>query len=124
MPARTPEECDRLFAERANAGDVDGVLDLYEGDGALVTKDSVARGRDAIRPFIQRLVGAKGRLSCKVTRVVPAGENLALLYNDWTLMVAGADGRETTRGGKALELVRRQGNGTWRFVIDDPYGRS
>ncbi len=124
MPARTSEDCDRLFAERANAGDVEGVLDLYEEEGALVTRDGVARGRDAIRPFIRQLVGARGRLTCNVTRVVPAGEGLALLYNEWTLKIADADGREATRAGRALELVRRQTDGTWRFVVDDPYGRS
>jgi len=24
---------------------------------------------------------------------------------------------------KAMEIVRRQPDGTWRFVIDDPYAR-
>jgi len=33
--ARQPEDLDRLFLERANAGDVDGVVDLYEPDAVL-----------------------------------------------------------------------------------------
>jgi hypothetical protein len=30
--ALAPEDLDRLFLERANAGDVDGVVALYEAD--------------------------------------------------------------------------------------------
>ena len=33
--ALQPEDLDRLFLERANAGDVDGVVDLYEPDAVL-----------------------------------------------------------------------------------------
>ena len=33
--ALRPEDLDRLFLERANAGDVDGVVDLYEPQAVL-----------------------------------------------------------------------------------------
>jgi uncharacterized protein (TIGR02246 family) len=114
-----PEDCDRLFAEHVNAGDVAAALFLYEPGGCFVTRDGAAVGADAIRPQIERLVASKGRLVCRVTRVVSAGDDLTLLYNDWTITLP--DGG--TRTGRALELVRRQPDGTWRFVIDDPYGR-
>src|SRR5262249_36014593 len=45
-----PEDLDRLFLERANAGDVDGVLDLYEPDAVLAfAPGRLAAGRAAIR---------------------------------------------------------------------------
>ena len=52
------------------------------------------------------------------------GEGLALLYNDWRLTVGAEDDLSLERSGRALELVRRQADGSWRFVIDDPYGRT
>ncbi len=124
MPARLPEECDRIFAERLNGGDVEGVLALYEERGCYVLRDGVATGPAAIRPVVERLIASGARLSCDVKRVVRAGEGLALLYNDWRLTVTGDDGSPAERKGRALELVRRQADGAWRFVIDDPYGRS
>jgi ketosteroid isomerase-like protein len=69
------------------------------------------------------MLAGKPRITCNVRRVVRMGEDLALLYNDWILSSAGADGQTVERSGKALELVRRQPDGTWRFVMDDPYGR-
>ena len=123
MLARLPEDCDRLFAEGVNAGDADAVVALYEEGACFVQREGVAIGPTAIRPVISRMLAAKPRLTCNVWKVVRAGDDLALLYNDWSLSSAGPDGRPVERTGKALELVRRQPDGNWRFVIDDPYGR-
>jgi uncharacterized protein (TIGR02246 family) len=123
MRADRPEDCDRLFAEGVNAGDVEAVVTLYEENGCFVQRESAAVGHAAIRPVIERMLTVKSRLSCRVRRVVRSGEDLALLYNDWSLTVPGPDGQPVERTGRALELVRRQPDGSWRFVIDDPYGR-
>jgi uncharacterized protein (TIGR02246 family) len=122
--AQKPEDCDRLFAECVNAGDVEGVLALYEDRGCYVLRDGVATGPAAIRPVVEGMIEARSRLECDVKRVVRAGEGLALVYNDWRLTVGGEDDLSVERSGKALALVRRQAEGTWRFVIDDPYGRT
>jgi len=42
MTARSPEDIDRLFAERMAAGDIDGVIALYEANGALLSPEGVA----------------------------------------------------------------------------------
>ena len=42
MTARSPEDIDRLFAERMAAGDIDGVIALYEPTGALLSPEGVA----------------------------------------------------------------------------------
>jgi ketosteroid isomerase-like protein len=35
----------------------------------------------------------------------------------------GPDGVLIERSGRAIEIVRRQTDGTWRVAIDDPYAR-
>jgi ketosteroid isomerase-like protein len=65
----------------------------------------------------------KPRIEMHVTRVASGGDDVAVLYNDWRARVQGPDGPvEIT--GRALEVVRRLADGSWRFVIDDPYARS
>jgi ketosteroid isomerase-like protein len=83
----------------------------------------VATGHAGIRGVIERLVAMGPTLRNTVVRVVQTGEDLALVYNDWRLSATGRDGRRIERAGKAVEVVRRQADGTWRFVIDDPYAR-
>ncbi len=124
MPARAPGECDRLFEEHVNAGDVEAVVALYEEGGSLVQPDGgVATGRPAIRGVITRLVAMQPNLRNDVVKVVKGGEDLALVYNDWSMSAKGRDGNPIERAGKAIEVVRRQADGTWRFAIDDPYAR-
>jgi uncharacterized protein (TIGR02246 family) len=124
MSARTPEECDRLFAEHVNAGDVEALLALYEPGCALVKSDgTVATGQAAIHGVMARLIQMRPTIRTQVTKVVRTGEALAIVYNDWSLTAKGTDGSTIERAGRALEVVRRQPDGGWKFAIDDPFGR-
>jgi uncharacterized protein (TIGR02246 family) len=125
MAARDPADVDRLFGEHVNAGDLDRLAALYEPDATFVAQDGrIVTGAAAIRAELGGLVAARPTLLMNVTRVVPAGRDLAVLYNDWRLEATGPDGRRTEMAGRALEVVRRQPDGTWRFVLDDPFARS
>jgi len=74
MPARTPGDCDRLFEDHVNAGDVEAVVALYEEGASLVQRDgAVATGHAAIRGVITRLVVIRDALRNDVVRVVEAG---------------------------------------------------
>jgi len=42
MPASTPEQIHRLFEEAFNAGDLDGLMELYEPDAALIAQPGVS----------------------------------------------------------------------------------
>ena len=45
MAATTPEQIHRLFENRFNAGDIDGLMELYEPDAALIAQPgSLAQG--------------------------------------------------------------------------------
>jgi uncharacterized protein (TIGR02246 family) len=123
MPARTPEECDALFARYVNAGDVDAVVALYEPGASLVQQDrGTASGHGAIREALAGFAEMQPTLRMNVKQVVRAGEDLAVLYNDWTMSAKGPDGPQEL-AGKAIEIVRRQPDGTWRFAVDDPWAR-
>jgi uncharacterized protein (TIGR02246 family) len=124
MVARTPEECDRLFGEHVNAGDLEALLALYEPGCSLVRRDgSVAQGHAEIRAVLSRLLVMQARMSTETVKVVRAGDELALVYNDWRMSAKGADGQPAEAAGKAIEVVRRQADGTWRFILDDPFAR-
>jgi len=59
--ALDPQDLARLLVSRANAGDVEGMVALYEPDAALACGDGrIAVGTDAIRKFYTDLL-ASGR---------------------------------------------------------------
>ncbi|HEX7787038.1 MAG TPA: SgcJ/EcaC family oxidoreductase [Methylomirabilota bacterium] len=118
-----PEACDRLFGEHVNAGDLEALLALYEPGCTMVRRDgSLARGHAEIREVLQRLLEMHPRMTTEIVKVVAAGD-LAMVYNDWRMSGKRADGQPIEAAGRAIEVVRRQPDGTWRFIVDDPYAR-
>jgi uncharacterized protein (TIGR02246 family) len=100
-----------------NAGDVDGLVALYEPDARMVRDDgSVAEGLDAIREVWSGFVALGGRISM-TTRYAIENDDVALLSNEWTFEGAGMTFSSTT-----AEVARRQPDGSWRYVVDNPFG--
>ena len=50
---------------------------------------------------------------------VPAG----LLYTDWQATAVGPSGQPVEDCHKAIEVLRRQPDGTWKLIVGDPKGR-
>ena len=126
MPAQTPEQCDELFGKYVNARDLENLLALYEPQASLVNEDgTLARGIAAIRSSIQEIFAAlpELKITMDVVRVLPTSSDLAVLYNDWSMVGKTTGGSPVAFHHKAIEVVRRQSDGTWRFAVDDPYAR-
>ncbi len=120
MPVSNPEDLQRLFAERANAGDLDGLIALYEDGAAFVGPDGEdASGSDAIRERLQGLLAMAPQITPTSSRAVIAGD-LALLSNRWRMTLGPGDGERAGLEGRSTEVARRQDDGSWRYVIDDP----
>jgi uncharacterized protein (TIGR02246 family) len=115
MPAHKPSEVHSLFLDAFNRGDLEGLVALYEPDAVLVISGRTVVGREAIREAYQRLLAGHGQMELETCAVIESGEGQAVLHSDWTLNRAG-----TTTRGLSTELVRRQPDGTWLFVIDEP----
>ena len=121
MPARTPEEVDRCLAEAFRANDLEAIVALYEpGATFVVQPGQPVMGVAAIRAAIQGFLAMKPDLHLDVARVIRS-DDMALLFSTWTLTGTGPDGKPLRMSGKGVEVVRRQSDGTWRYVIDDPY---
>jgi uncharacterized protein (TIGR02246 family) len=109
-------ELHERVAKLVNAGDVEGLLDLYEPDARVVNEDgSLMVGREAFREFINELVPLGGRMEITTRFVVDMGD-IALLSNEWHFR---ADDVELS--GITAEVARRQADGRWLYVIDNPY---
>ena len=121
MTARTPADVDRLLAEAISRGDLEAALACYEEDASLVPQPGqVARGTAALREAVGAFIALKATLALTVEEVIEAGD-LALLRSRWTLCGTGEDGQPLAIAGAGAEVVRRQPDGSWRFVIDHPF---
>jgi uncharacterized protein (TIGR02246 family) len=116
MPS-TPEAINAAFAAGYNARDVEALAALYEHDAVVTNPDgSKAVGVEAIRAHIGHLVELGGVMTSRNRYAIPNGD-LALVGADWEIDFA--DGRDRVVG-RSAELVRRQPDGSWRYVVDHP----
>ena len=119
---RTPEQVLASVVDGINAGDLDALLTLYEPDAAFATQPgSLAHGRTGISSGLAGFIAMKGTLKLDVTRVLEAG-GLALVVGVWSFAGTGPDQRPVTLAGESADVLRRQPDGSWRFVIDNPWG--
>jgi uncharacterized protein (TIGR02246 family) len=118
-----PEDWPRVFTQHLNAGDLDAVVELYEPDARFVTQsgDTIV-GRDKIHDVLAGVVKAKTRLDSRVIRTVTVGD-IATLYTDFEGTSVGASGKASDVRHKAIEVLRRQPDGTWKLIVGDPNGR-
>jgi ketosteroid isomerase-like protein len=121
MPARKPEDLDIMIGQFINAGDVESALALYEPGAAFVVEPgNVVTGKDAIRRVMVDIVAMKPTITIEA-KAVESGD-IALLYGSWSLSGTDPDGGAVSMTGSSREVARRQPNGDWLFVIDDPNG--
>jgi uncharacterized protein (TIGR02246 family) len=122
MPRETPEAVLQSIVDGINAGDLDSLMTLYEPDAVFATQPGkLTNGFPGIREALSNFVAAKGTFDLKVTRVLKGGD-LALVTGEWSLVGTGPDGQPMKLAAKSADVLRRQNDGTWRFVIDNPWG--
>ena len=124
MPALKPEDCNRLFGEYVGKGDLDALLSLYEESATFVRGDrSVHTGLANIGKSLEQFASRKPQISMNIFRVVLTGDDLAVLYTNWTVTAKDSDGNSIETTHNATEVVRQQADRSWRFVFDDPFAR-
>ncbi|HEX3976120.1 MAG TPA: nuclear transport factor 2 family protein [Solirubrobacteraceae bacterium] len=108
--AQTPEDVTRLFVERANAGDAEGVALLYEEDAVMAyPPERVTEGREAIRELFEQFLARAPRFTPEPPLPTLVSGELALTSTP-----------PHDEAGARAQVVRRQPDGTWLRVLDQP----
>lgn len=108
--AQTPEDLTRLFVERANAGDADGLAALYEPDAVVAyPPGQTTRGQDAIRAIYQQMLSMN--LTFKPEQPLPT-----ITHADIALTAT----HRRDGNGIRIQVARRQADGGWLRIIDLP----
>jgi ketosteroid isomerase-like protein len=111
--AMTPEDITRLFVERANAGDVDGLVALYEPDAMMAfPPGSTTVGHAAIRKLFGQMLASRPHFESETPLPTLISGDLAL---------TSTPSKDNT--GIRVQVVRRQPDGSWLRVIDRPENR-
>ena len=105
--AYDPNDLEKLFVQRANAGDIEGLVALYEPD-AIVSdgKGEVAIGRNQIRSLFAKFLANRPQFEPSIQAEALCSGNIALTSS------------RTDNGDITAEIARRQPDGSWLWVVD------
>ena len=92
-------------------------MSLYEKNAVFPTTHGISTGHDEIRATLKAYLDSGAKLEFGKSLVFPAGD-LALIHTPWTMTMP--DG--STPDGATAEVVRRQSDGSWKYIIDNPDG--
>ena len=122
MSTGTPEQVLKSIVDGINAGNLDALLALYEPAAAFARQPgSLSHGLPGVRESLAGFIAMKGTLDLTVTRVLQASDS-ALVVGVWSFTGTGPDGGSVKLTGHNADVLRRQADGSWRFVIDNPWG--
>ena len=105
--AKEPNDLERFFVERANAGDVEGLVALYESNATLDCGDGeVVVGIDQIRKFFINFLASRPQFAPSVQAPALCSGNLALTSS------------RLGNGDITAEIAQRQPDGNWLWAVD------
>ena len=108
--ALKPEDLTRLFVERCNAGDAEGVAELYEEQAVMAyPPGKVTVGRDAIRALWEKVLANAPRFDQEPPLPTLISGDIALTST------APRDG-----AGARAQVARRQVDDMWLRLLDQP----
>jgi uncharacterized protein (TIGR02246 family) len=121
MRNESPVSLHAAFEAAFNSADLEALTALYEPGAVLASQQGGPfHGLDAIREAYRGFLAMKSDIHVETLGMLETGEGLALLHGRWTRKGTDADGAELRWEGRNTEVVRRQPDGRWLFLIDNP----
>jgi ketosteroid isomerase-like protein len=114
MPAKSPEEICHLFKRYMAEGDLDSLLSVYDPEAVFLNWSGEVKKGAALREELAHFASVKATFDFNIKQVVQSGE-IALMHTEWKVSAP------EPMSVYAIEVARRQPDGTWRWLIGDPF---
>lgn len=102
-------------------GRLDDVLSAYEADATLVVQSGMNASGPALREAFQGFIAMQPKFAMPEHEVIAAGD-IALHIAPWTMAAVDPNsGNPVEQSGLSVAVFRRQSDGNWLMVIDNPY---
>jgi uncharacterized protein (TIGR02246 family) len=103
-------------------GDIDAIMRTYEPGAVVVGQPGTPMsGTPTLRAMFAGFIAAKAHFTFLGHEVIQA-EDVALHLTPWRMTGVAPDGKALEASGLSVAVLRRQSDGRWLLVIDDPYG--
>lgn len=105
-----------------SARDIEAILATYEPNAVLVGQPGKpVTGSPALRESFKQFLALNPTLTVTSQEIVQA-DDVALHSYTWKMSGKAPDGTPVEQGGLSVVVLRKQPNGRWLMVIDNPFG--
>ncbi len=102
--------------------DIEGILATYEPSAVVVGQPGMPiMGTPALRELFIQFIALDPKFTFTDHEVIQAGD-IALHFNTWKMSGKAPDGTAVEQGGLSAVVLRKQPDGRWLMVIDNPFG--
>lgn len=104
------------------AGDMDAIMATYEPAAVMLAQPGKpSQGTEALRGAFQYFLALNPKITMTGKETVQAGD-IALHMNKWQMTGKTPDGQPVEQSGFSIVVLRKQADGRWLMVIDNPFG--
>jgi ketosteroid isomerase-like protein len=122
MPSLTAAETVAHVITLRQAGKFDEAVAFYAEDVAFVAQPgTVLRGREQARLVLEQMSKAFQRFAIVRRETVEVGD-LALHQSSWVGWTSAETDAPSDAQGATADVMRRDADGVWRFIVDNPWG--
>jgi uncharacterized protein (TIGR02246 family) len=105
-----------------SAGDIEAALATFEPNAAMVAQPGMTvQGTPALREAFKQFVALNPKITVTRQEVIQAGD-IALHSFTWNMAGKAPDGSPIEQRGFSNVVLRKQSDGRWLMVIDNPFG--
>lgn len=121
MHIHSPEALADAFAAAFRRRDQAGLAALFTDDAVLAPQPGVQVAGAERQAALAAFLAIDGPFEFSLRHTLVAGDT-ALLIADWRLEGDAPGGIPVQLVGTTADVARRLPDGSWRFVIDNPFG--
>ena len=120
--AMTPRMAHELFVTAFNAKNVDQLCALYAENAVVHNVDAPPHiGRKAVCESLTEFMGMTDQITIETGYELRSNDH-ALLRSIYQIDGKDKDGNPVTMKGSGIEVVQRQADGSWVYILDHPTG--
>lgn len=103
--------------------DIDGVLATYENDAiVLFEPQKPVSGKETLRAVFTQFVGMNPQYTFSGHEIYISG-NIATHIAPWKMVGQMPDGSKIEQSGLSVAVLRKQADGNWLMIQDNPHGQ-
>lgn len=122
MSKHKPIDVVHKLVKAVNQRDLKAAMACYENEAAFVVEPGqVVTGASAVREALNVFISMKTIISTEKDKLIQSGD-LVLYSSRWSATGTAPDGSLVKMGGTSSDVLRRQADGRWLIVIDNPFG--